>query len=157
MDVLLADGLHHDGVDVIPCGGGRLHLVEQVQTVIFVQMIKDEGVRVFIPDIVHEGNTPQFGPWALPPFEDCICQYCDLGGCGIVEIDLFVIIDCFVAAFDHFDSTEEGVVDEGWDDVDTARRVPADCGATCAEGWNALEVAAVSLTAKGMDPMKMPC
>jgi hypothetical protein len=28
------------------------------------------GVHVFIPDVVHEGDTPQFGPWASPPFED---------------------------------------------------------------------------------------
>ncbi len=59
-----------------------------------VRMIKEEGVHVFIPDVVHEEDTPQFGPWASPPFEYYVCQYCDLGGCGIVEIDLLVIIDC---------------------------------------------------------------
>ncbi len=53
MDVLPADGLQHDGVDVLPCGDGRPHLIEQVQTVMFVGMIKEEGVRVFIPDVVH--------------------------------------------------------------------------------------------------------
>jgi hypothetical protein len=38
-----------------------------------VRMIKKEGVRVFIADVVNKGDTPQFGPWASPPFEDCIC------------------------------------------------------------------------------------
>jgi hypothetical protein len=76
VDVFPADGLHHDDVDVLLCGGGKLHLVEQVQTVMLVQMIKKEGVRVFILDVVHEGDTPQFGPWASSPLEDCICQYC---------------------------------------------------------------------------------
>jgi hypothetical protein len=65
---------------------------------------------------------PQFGPWAFPPLEDCVCQHCDLGGSGIIENDLLVIIDCRVASFNHFDSTEEGVANKGWDDVNTARR-----------------------------------
>jgi hypothetical protein len=54
----------------------------------FVWMIKEEGVRVFIADVVNKGNMPQFGPWALPPFEDCICQNRDFGGHGIVEVNL---------------------------------------------------------------------
>jgi hypothetical protein len=37
-----------------------------------VWMIKEEGVRVFIADVVNKGDMPQFGPWALPPFEDCL-------------------------------------------------------------------------------------
>ncbi len=53
MDVLPADGLQHDGVDVLLCDSGRLHFAEQVQTVMFVWMIKEEGVRVFIRDAVH--------------------------------------------------------------------------------------------------------
>ncbi len=65
--------------------------------VMLVWMIKEEGVHVFILDIVHKEDTPQFCPWALPPFEDCVCQYCDFGGRGIVEVDLLVIIDCHVA------------------------------------------------------------
>ena len=103
MDELLDNGLQHDGIDVLPCGGGRLYLIEQVQTDMLVRMIKDEGVHVFFSDVVQEGDTPQFGPWALPPFEDCVCQYCDLGGRGIIEIYLLVIIDCRVAGFDYFD------------------------------------------------------
>ncbi len=98
MYVFPADGLQHDCVAVLPCGGGRFHLIEQVETVMLVWMIKEEGVRVFAADIVNEGDMQQFGPWALPPFEDCVCQYCDFGGCGIVEVDLLVIIDCCVAA-----------------------------------------------------------
>ncbi len=90
MDVLPADGLQHDGIDVILCGGGRLHLVEQVQIVMLVQMIKEEGVRVFIPNVILKGDMPQFGLGASPPFEDCICQYCVLGGRGIIEIDFLV-------------------------------------------------------------------
>jgi hypothetical protein len=78
-----------------------------------VWMIKEEGVRAIITDVVNEGDTPQFGPWALPPFEDCDCQYCDFGGRGIVENDLLVIIDCRVANFGHFDTTEERVSDKG--------------------------------------------
>ncbi len=39
-----------------------------------------------------------------------------------MEIDLLVIIDCRVAGFDYYDSTEEGVADKGWDNVDTASR-----------------------------------
>ncbi len=74
MVVFPADGVQHDGVDVLPCGGGRFHIVEQVETVMLVQMIKEEDDRIFIADIVNEGDTPQFGPWALPPFEDCICR-----------------------------------------------------------------------------------
>ncbi len=93
MDVFLADGLQHDGVDVLPCGGGRFHLVEQVETVMLVWMFKEEGVCVFVVDIVNKGDMPQFSPWASPPFEDCICRYYDFGGCGIVEVDLLVIID----------------------------------------------------------------
>jgi hypothetical protein len=58
-----------------------------------VQMIKEEGVHVFIADVVNK-DTPQLGLWALPPFEDCVCQYRDFGGCGIVEVDLIVIIVC---------------------------------------------------------------
>ncbi len=73
VDVFLADGLQHDGVDVLPCGGGRFYVVEQVETVMLVQMIKEEGVRVFFADIVNKGGTPQFGPWALAPFEYCVC------------------------------------------------------------------------------------
>ena len=61
MDVLPANGLQHDGVDVLPCGGGRFHLVEQLETVMLGQMIKKEGVHVFIADVVDEGDTPQFG------------------------------------------------------------------------------------------------
>ncbi len=66
-----------------------------------VWMVKEEGIHVFIADVVNKGNTPQFGPWASPPFEDCICQYCDFGCRGIVEVDLLVIIDCCVAGFNH--------------------------------------------------------
>jgi hypothetical protein len=32
-----------------------------------VWMIKEEGVRVFIVDVVNEGDKLQFGPWASPP------------------------------------------------------------------------------------------
>ncbi len=124
MDVFPADGLQHDRLDVFPCGGGRFHFVKQVETVMLVQMIKEEGVCVFIADIVYEGDTPQFGPWASPPFEDCICQYCDFGGHGFVEVDLLVIIDCCVAGFNHLDSTKERVANKGWDNVDTACRSP---------------------------------
>ncbi len=63
---------------------------------------------------------PQFDPWASPPFEDCVCQYRDFGGPGIIEVDLFVIIDCHVAGFDHFDSNEERVANKGQDNVDAA-------------------------------------
>ncbi len=70
MDVLLANGLYHDGIDVLPCDGGRLHFIEQVQTVMFVWMIKEKGVCIFIPDIVHQVYMPQFGLWASSPFED---------------------------------------------------------------------------------------
>jgi hypothetical protein len=52
VDVFPADGLQHDGVNVLPCGGGRFHLVEQVETVMLVWMIKEEGVRVFVTDVV---------------------------------------------------------------------------------------------------------
>jgi hypothetical protein len=101
------------------------------------QINKEEGVRVFISDVVNEGDMPQFGLWASPSFEDCVCQYCDLGGCDTVEIDLFVIIHCRVAGFDHLNSTKEGAADKGWDNVDTARRFPqivvqlGDCGCCC--------------------------
>ncbi len=67
MDVFPADGLQHDGIDVLPCGGGRFHLVAQVETVMLVQMIKEEGVRVFIADVVYKGDMPQFGSWACHP------------------------------------------------------------------------------------------
>ncbi len=87
-------------------------------------MIKEEGVCVFIVDVVNKGDTPQFGPWASPPFEDCFCRYHDFGGCGIVEFNLLVIVDCCVASFNHFDSTEETVANKGRDDVDTACRFP---------------------------------
>ncbi len=87
-----------------------------------VQMIKEEGVHVSIADGVNEGDTPQFGPWALLPFEDYICQYHEFGGCGIVKVDLLVIIVCHVAGFDHFDSTEERVANKGQDNVDAACR-----------------------------------
>jgi hypothetical protein len=76
-------------------------------------MIKEEGVRVFIPDVVHQGETPQFGPWPSPLFENGFCRYCDFCGRGIADIDLLFIIDCSVAGFDHFYSTEEGVAHEG--------------------------------------------
>jgi hypothetical protein len=72
--------------------------------------------------VYDKGDTPQFGPWALPPFEDCICQYLDFEGRGIVEVDLLVIIGCRVAGFDHFDSTEERVANKGWANVDTVCR-----------------------------------
>jgi hypothetical protein len=87
-----------------------------------VRIIDEEGVRVFIADVVNEGDTQQFGLWALPPFEDCICRNHDFEGCGIVEVDLLVIIDCHVVGFDHFNSTEERVDDRGRDDVDAACR-----------------------------------
>jgi hypothetical protein len=89
-----------------------------------VWMIKEEGVCVFIADIVIEGDTPQFGPRALPPFEDCVCQYCDFGGRGIVEVDLLVIIDCCVAGFNQLDSTEKRVANKGRDNVDAVSRFP---------------------------------
>ncbi len=73
MDVFPADGLQHDGVHVFPCGGGRFHFIEQVETDMLVRMIKAKGVRVFIADVVYEGKRPQFGPGASPPFEDCAC------------------------------------------------------------------------------------
>ncbi len=72
MDVLPASGLQHDGIDVLPCSGGRFYLLEQVQTVMFVRIIKEEGVHVFILDIVHDRDTPQFGAWALSPIEYCV-------------------------------------------------------------------------------------
>ncbi len=78
----------------------------------------------FIVDIVNKGDPPQFGLWALPSFEDCVCQYRDFGGCGIVEVDLLVIIDCHVAGFNHLDSTEERVANKGQDNVDAACRFP---------------------------------
>ncbi len=73
MDVFPDDGLQHDGVDVLPCGGGRFHLVVQVETVMLVRVIKEEGVHVYIVDVVNKWDMPQFGPWASPPFEDCVC------------------------------------------------------------------------------------
>ncbi len=124
MDVFLADGLQHDSVDVLPCGGGRFHLVEQVETVMLVWMIKEEGVHVFIAGVVNERDMPQIGLWASPPFEDCVCRYCDFGGHDIVEVDLLVIIDCCVASFNHLDSTEERVANKGRDNVDAACRLP---------------------------------
>jgi hypothetical protein len=124
VDVFLADGLQHDGIDVLLCGGGRVHLVEQVETVMLVWMIKEEGVHFFVVDDVNKGDMPQFGPWASSPFEDCICQHCDFGGHGIVEVDLLVIIDCCVASFNHFESTEERFAHKGWDNVDAASRFP---------------------------------
>ncbi len=58
MDVFPANGLQHDGVDVLPCGGGRSHLVERVETVMLVWMIEEEGVHVFVVDAVNKGGTP---------------------------------------------------------------------------------------------------
>ncbi len=87
-----------------------------------VWMIKEEGVRVFIADGVNEGHTPQFGPWVLPPFEDCIFRNHDFGGRGIVEVVLLVFIDYCVASFNHFCSTEERVANKGREDVDAACR-----------------------------------
>ncbi len=75
-------------------------------------------------DIVNKGGAPQFGPWASPPFEDCVSRDRDFGGHGIVEVDLLVIIDCHVTSIDHFDGAEERVANKGWDDVDTACRFP---------------------------------
>ena len=124
VDVLPANGLQHDGVDVLPCGGGRFHLVEQVETVMLVWMIKERVSCIFVVDVVNDGDMPQFGPWALPPFEDCICLYCDFGGCSIIEVDLLVIIDCCVASFNHFDRTEERVANKGRNNVDAASRFP---------------------------------
>jgi hypothetical protein len=89
-----------------------------------VWMIKEEGVRFSIADIVDKGDTPQFGPWASPTFENCVCRYRDFVGCGILEVDLVVIIDCHVADFNHFDSTEERVANNGRDNVDAACRFP---------------------------------
>ncbi len=107
---------------MLPSGGGRFHFVEQVETVKLVQVIKEEGVGVFIADVVNKGDMPQFGPWASPPFEDCVCQYRDFGGRGIIEVDLLVTMDCRVAGFNHFDSTKERVANKKWDDVDAACR-----------------------------------
>ncbi len=73
MDVLPANGLQHDGVDVLLCDGDRLHIVGQVQAVMIVRMIKEESVCVFIPDNSHQGDTPEFGPCAWPPFENGRC------------------------------------------------------------------------------------
>ncbi len=39
MDVFLTDGLQHDCIGVLLCGGG------QVETVMLVQMINEEGVH----------------------------------------------------------------------------------------------------------------
>jgi hypothetical protein len=64
VDVFPANGLQHDGIDVLLCGGGRFHLVEQVETVMLVHMIKEEGVCVFIAGVVNKEDMPQFGPWA---------------------------------------------------------------------------------------------
>ncbi len=89
-----------------------------------VRMIKEEGVCVFIVNIVYERDMPQFGPWASPPFEDFVCRYSDFGGCGIVEVDLLVIIDCCVAGFNHLDSTEKRVANKRWDNVDAACQFP---------------------------------
>jgi hypothetical protein len=89
-----------------------------------VRMIKEEGVRVFIVDVVNKGDTPQLGPWTSPPFKDCVCRYCDFGGRGIVEVDLLVIIDCCVASFNHLDSTEERVANKKRDNVDAVSRFP---------------------------------
>ncbi len=124
VDVFPANGLQDDGVDVLPCVGGRFHLEEQLETVMLVQMIKEEVVHVFIADVVNKGDTPQFGPWALLPFEDCIYQYRDFGGHSIIEVDLLVIIDCCVASFNHLDSVEESVANNGRDNVDAACRFP---------------------------------
>jgi hypothetical protein len=89
-----------------------------------VQMIKEEGIHVFIADVVYKVNTPQFGPWASPPFEDSVCQYCDVGGHGIIGVDFLVIKDCCVAGLNHLDSTEERVANKGWDNVYAACRFP---------------------------------
>jgi hypothetical protein len=96
------------------------------------------------------------------------------GGRDIVEINLLVIIDCSIAGFNYFDSTEERVANKGWDNVDAVCRFlqivvqVVDHGCCCcgsiwkmkgnvgADGRNALKVAAVSLTAKGMGPLRTP-
>jgi hypothetical protein len=56
VDVFPANDLHYDGIDVLPCGGGRFPLDERVETVMLVRMIKEEGVCVFIADIVYKGT-----------------------------------------------------------------------------------------------------
>jgi hypothetical protein len=64
VDVFLASGLQHDGIDVLPCGGGRFHLVEQVETVMLVWMIEEEDIRVFVVDVKDvRWNILAFNLW----------------------------------------------------------------------------------------------
>ncbi len=57
MDVFPANGLQHDGIDVLPCGSGRFHLVEQVETVMLERMIKEERASVFSLQMLFTRGT----------------------------------------------------------------------------------------------------
>ena len=71
MDVFPDDGLQHDGVDVLPCGGGRFHLVEQVETVMLVQMMPvgsvgadgRKALEVAAVSLTAKGMEPLKTPW----------------------------------------------------------------------------------------------
>ncbi len=67
----VVDVLPTNSLDVLLCDCGGLHIVGRVQAVIFVRMIEEESVRVFILDIIHQGYMPEFGLQASPPFENC--------------------------------------------------------------------------------------
>ncbi len=99
------------------CG---FHGVRRVQTLMFVWMVKEEGVSILVSDIGHQGDTPKLSPRAYVPSEDSYLGYSDLGHWGIVKIDLTVIVDGSVASLDHFYGAEERVAHKGWDNVDGA-------------------------------------
>ena len=82
-------------------------------------MVKEEGVSILVSDSGHKGDTPKLSPRrAYAPSEDSCLRYTDHGRCGIVKIDLDVIVDGSIYSLDHVYGAEERVAHEGWDNVD---------------------------------------
>ena len=62
-----------------PRDGCGFHSVRQVQTIVPVGMVKEEGVSILVANGGNQGDLSEFGPGALIPSEDSRLWYADLG------------------------------------------------------------------------------
>jgi hypothetical protein len=72
----------------------------------FVGIVEEDGVHVYVLYILDKWDLPQFSLGALPTLQNCFLGDCDGVGLGVVEIHFFVIVDRKVSRFDHFAGTE---------------------------------------------------
>ena len=92
---------------LVGCNG-----VHEVEAVMTIWMIQDEGVCVEVGDDGDQGDAPKVYSGALPSLENRVHGDCDFGGAHIVEIYIILVVDGRVACCSKFAGAGEQVADQ---------------------------------------------